>query len=382
MAARIDLAIVEGHALWLRGEPRRAIPVLQAARSWALRRGLRAAVEWIDVWLAGAMVAAGPATAARPRLERSLAHMARAGRRLGQPFGLLVLAEARWREGDEAGHDDAVDDALRRALQCGGRLMLRAGDRLMPEALARRDRGSADAGLHRRLLDRAVAAAEARPSATLPLMHVRTLGRNGLALLPSEQPVNGTRRTVELLAYLAARGGAAPIDDVLDDLFPTSRGTALLKRAVRDARSVLPRGADLSLAEGWLRIDPRDALVSDDGELIRLASAVALARDPEAAQLRSAVLLLASAGPFLPTVQSAWARSRRNAVAQAASDAAAAGATWRGDDSVEDHFERSSHLDLTRRLLARTALANGVPAGIPPARGAPEEQSRAPAARG
>jgi hypothetical protein len=377
VVARIDLAIVEGHALWLRGEPRRAIPILDAARSWALRRGLRAAVEWIDVWLAGAMVAGGSARAARPRLERSLADMGRAGRQLGRPLGSLVLAEACWEQGDETGHDKAVDDALRRALQCGGRLMLRAADRLMPDPLARRDRSSADAGLQRRLLDRAIAAANVQPSAEPPVMHVRTLGQAGLALLPSGQPVDGTRRVVELLAYLVARGGAAPIEDVLDDLLPSSTGTGLLKRAVRDAKRVLPAGVGLRLTASSLRIDPLGALVSDDGELMQQAGAATLARGRRAAQLRSAVLALASAGPFLPDTDADWARARREEVTRAVSDCTVAGPTWLGEDANTDDLPEPSHLDLTRRLLARSALGKGVSAEAPPAREAPEGGSRA-----
>ena len=141
VAARIDLAIVEGHAHWLKGESRFAIPLLETARSWALKRGLRAAVEWIDVWLAGALLAAGSAAMARQRLEQIARRTWRerdAG--LGRPLGSLVLAEAAWLEDDERTHDDAVDDAVAQALRCAGRMMLRCGDRLLPGPLGRRDR--------------------------------------------------------------------------------------------------------------------------------------------------------------------------------------------------------------------------------------------------
>jgi hypothetical protein len=379
LAARIDLAIVEAHALWLRGEPRRALTTLEAARSWARSRGLRAAVEWIDVWRAGTMVAAGSTAAARRLLKRSLAGMTRAGRRFGRPFGSLVLAEACWLEGDEAGHDKAADDAVRYALHSGGRLMLRAADRLLPGPLARRDRDHADAGGHRRVLERAIAAADIRRSAPAPFMHVWTLGRAGLALLPGEQPVQATRRIVDLLAYLVARGGAAPVDEVVEDLFPTPTGIAVMKRAVRAANGVLPPVAKLSLTDAWLRIDPPGALVSDDEELMGLAGAAALAQGAQGAHLRSAVLLIASAGPFMPHLDSDWARARRNDVATAASDCVAGGAMWPREDPADDPGR--SQLDVTRRLLARTALAKGVPAERPISYERPGGRSRAPAAR-
>jgi hypothetical protein len=358
-AERIDLAIVEGHALWLRGEPRRAIARLEPAREWALRRGLRAHVEWIDVWLAGAMVASGSAAAAKLLLEASLAGMDRAQRQLGRPLGSLVLAEACWQLGDEPGHDNAVDDALRRATSGTGRLMLRAGDRLMPGPLARRDRDSAWPGLHRRLLHRAIAAAARRQGAEPPVAQVRTLGPADIAASPGPPSVDGPRHVVELLAYLVMRGGAAPVQDALDTLVPTSAGTGALRRSVRHANSLLPEAVSVRLEANVVQVDPPGAVVSDDSELIRLAGAAALARGREAAQLRSDVRRLASAGPFLPGLDAKWARARREEVLRAAADCSTAGTAWHLEASTEDVPE-SAQRDLSRRLSARSALARGV----------------------
>jgi hypothetical protein len=379
LAARIDLGIVEGHALWLKREHRRAIRALESARSWALRRELCAAVEWVDVWLGGATVSAGSAAAARPRLESSLSRMERAGRQLGRPFGSLALAEACCEQGDRGAHDEAVDAAITHALGCSSLLMLRAANRLMPGPLARRDRSSVHAGLHERLLAMAIAAADTRPSARPPVMKIQTLGKAGLALLPKEEAVAGTPRIIELLAYLVARGGETPIEDVLDDVMPKASGTTLLKRAVRSSNKVLPAGVMLRLTARSLTIDPPGGLVSDDGELIQLADGAVLARGSQAVQLRSAVQLLASAGQFLPEVDADWARRRRDEIERAVSDCMEAASMW---DEVEANAGESlgpSHLDLSRRLLARTALAKGMP---PDFRGAPEAaegRSRAPA---
>lgn len=361
VAAHVDVAIVESHAQWLRGEARRAIRLLEPARSWALKRGLRAAVEWIDVWLAGALVAAGSAAMARQRLEQSLADMTRAGRRLGLPLGSLVLAEAAWLEEDERTHDEAVDAAIAQSLRCSGRLMLRWGDRLLAGPLARRDRDSADAGLQARLLARATAAAERRTDDELPVVYVRTLGRADLALVSDERPLDSSRRVVELLAFLASRGGASPVGDLRGALLPGSVGAAPLKRAVRDVNGVLPPGVVLRMTDGRIEVDPPGGLTSDDGELMRLVGAAALARGSEATELRSSVLLLAAAGPFLPGLDADWVLKRRDAVSRAAADCAM-GVPASQRDAVNAEESREAHLDLTRRLRARVALAQGMPA--------------------
>jgi hypothetical protein len=232
VTARVDLAVVEGHAHWLRGDPRRGVSALTAARSWAGSRGLRATVEWIDLWIAGATVAAGSAPTVRARVERTLADMARAKRQLGRPFESIVLAEACWQEGDEAAHDAAIDDAIRLALQHGGRLMLRAPARLLPDPLARRDRASANPGLQRRLLDIAIATADGSPppGARPAVVRLRTLGRAGLEALPDGRPLAAGHGVLELLAYLLSRGEAACVEDVLEDVLPSSTGWEMILR--------------------------------------------------------------------------------------------------------------------------------------------------------
>jgi hypothetical protein len=148
---------------------------------------------------------------------------------------------------------------------------------------------------------------------------------------------------------------------------------------VRSSNKVLPAGVMLRLTARSLTIDPPGGLVSDDGELIQLADGAVLARGSQAVQLRSAVQLLASAGQFLPEVDADWARRRRDEIERAVSDCMEAASMW---DEVEANAGESlgpSHLDLSRRLLARTALAKGMP---PDFRGAPEAaegRSRAPA---
>jgi hypothetical protein len=360
VTSRIDLPLIEAHALWLGGAPRRALPTLDAARSWAVGRGLRAAAEWIDVWLAGITLIAGSTAAARARVERSLADMAQATRKLGRPFASIILAEARWQLGDEAGHDEAVDEAVRTALQSGGRLMLRAAADLVPEPLVRRDRGSATPGVQRRLVDLAIAAADA-PSLPDAVLRLRTLGDTSLETVPEGRLLDGTGDVETLLAYLVIRGGAAPIEDVLDDVMPESNGRVLVRRAAKKAQDVLPRGVRLEVSPTSVRIEPPGAVVSDDVELIRLAAAVALARGQEAAELRAALRALAAAGPYLPGIDAPWARARREEVARAVSDCLTPGSD--PPDSEPDESELASAVQLvpTWRLLLRSALAKGVP---------------------
>ena len=167
-----------------------------------------------------------------------------------------------------------------------------------------------------------MAAADLGPDDDLPIVHVRTLGRADLALLPDEQPLDSSRRAVELLAFLTSRRGASPIDDARSALLPDSSGTALLKRAVRDVNRVLPPGVGLRLTASSIEVNPPGALVSDDGELMRLAGAAALARGSQATELRSSVLLLAGAGPFLPGLDADWMLARRDALKRATADCA------------------------------------------------------------
>ena len=360
VTARIDLVLVEAHALWLGGAPRRALPTLNAARTWAVGRGLRAAAEWIDVWLAGVTLATGSAAAARARVEQSLADMADATRTRGRPFAAIILADACWQLGDEAGHDEAVDEAVRSALRSGGRLMLRAAAALVPDPLVRRDRGSAAPGVQRRLVDLAIASADA-PSLPDAVLRLRTLGETGLESIPDRQPFGRIGEVEILLAYLAARGGAAPIEDVLDDVMPESNGRVLLRRATKKAQDVLPAGVRLELTSTALRIEPRAAVVSDDGEVIRLAGAVARARGQEAAELRTALRALAAAGPYLPGTDAPWAQARREEVARAVSDCLAPGSDPPGSEPDESDLASAAQLVPTWRLHLRRALAKGIP---------------------
>jgi hypothetical protein len=270
----------------------------------------------------------------------------------------MVLAEARWNEGDERGHDAAVDEAVQSALRCGGRLMLRAAARLVPQPLLRRGRGSPEAGLQARLLDLAIATADASPGAE-PVVRLQTLGRTGLELMSDGRTIAVSSAIAQLLAYLVVRGGAAPLEHVIADVWPNSGGAAQVRHTARSAQKVFPEGVNLDLSGRCVRVEPAGALVSDDSELIRLAGAAALTSRRRAAEHRAAVFSLASAGPYLPNVEAAWARRRGEQIARVISDCLAADSQSAASVLDAKDLLEPSLPESTRRLLARSALAKG-----------------------
>ncbi len=154
-----------------------ATELLTMTRDWCQERGLGCFREWADTWLGAALLGfGGEPTRARELLRDAIRGMERAERRLELPAAYVFLAEAEWRLGDEAGHDDDADAAYAASVAMGslGPLLRALED--MPDVLARRIDAEAPDVETWKALARAGVPAEAPTSFEGAAVVVKTLG--------------------------------------------------------------------------------------------------------------------------------------------------------------------------------------------------------------
>jgi DNA-binding SARP family transcriptional activator len=314
--------VAEGKMLVRMGMLSEAIERLGATRDWCIERALPCFREWADTWLAAAMLLCGePLETPTKLLRAAIGGMERAERWLELPAADVFLAEAKWRAGDEAGHDAAADAAHAAAVRMGtlGPLLAALDD--MPEVLARRIDAEGDQEGTWRALAHASRSSQVRSAIGRPVM-VRTIGCSCLEVDGVETIVSPTK-AIELAAALARAGvRGASRAALADELFEGSADAAnYLRQLVHRLRRALPDGVELVSSHGRLAWRPAEAALAEDQFLEAL---VARSRR-EVGEARLATLAraleIADRGEFLPGVGGAAADRTRERLAALVSDA-------------------------------------------------------------
>lgn len=208
-----------------------------------------------------------------------------------------------------SGHGDEADEALRRALE--RRHVLGSGAPFLPELrllprVAERLAALADEP------DVAVLLADRRAAFSDVPLHVRLVTLGGARLLVDEQDVRlGMRRTLELLAFLVARGPASR-DAILGSLWPDDdpkRAANYFHQAVHALKETVPTlRVSFDKASRTYHLVCEGPLFSwDAGDVKR-----ALSGDDDDGRARA---VEAYGGPFLPDVEADWAREERDELA-------------------------------------------------------------------
>ncbi|MTD53825.1 BTAD domain-containing putative transcriptional regulator [Amycolatopsis pithecellobii] len=286
------------------------------------------------------------------------------------PRAAVYLAEAEWRAGDESAAERAANLALGAATTSGTRYGLVQALREFPDVLSRqidaaRDPDSPWHEMGRSMLRSGVSQLHS-PHPTL--VQVVEFGTCGVR-------VNGCNheltlvRSVELLSYLAARGGTADKDEIISDLFDSKSSKsaqAYLRAALARVRAV--PGLASALITDAASVTWRGGRLTTDFDrveeaLVRLGRRADRVRYDEAVELRDGL----PRGEYLPGARSPWAVRRREAWDQlvVAVHHAAAEAAYDCSDYLACHqmatdvLRRDPFRESAWRLKMRAAAALG-----------------------
>ncbi|WP_155054433.1 BTAD domain-containing putative transcriptional regulator [Streptomyces blattellae] len=265
-------------------------------------------------------------TSALHLLRKSVDSMRKGGRFLILPAAAVCLAEAEWRAGDEDGADRAVQIALEASARQGSNhSMLRAlAD--FPAVLSRRIDGEPEADSIWHALGRALIAQDGTVTLRTGPQAVHLVEFGGRPVLTAfgRELRPGISKSVELVAYLIARGGVAGRTQALEDLFAGRRddsAQAYLRQAIRKLRDVLPEPDAILFEDGTVRLRKSARITSDSSRFeARIAEAARL-RDEDRLDALVTALGVYDRGPYLEGLTSLWIDAQRDRLGEIATTA-------------------------------------------------------------
>ena len=375
-ADRAIFAATEGKMLVRLGRVDEAASLLAATHAWCEERVLPCFGEWAATWLAAAWLRRGddPAAAAA-LLERAIAGMERAERRLELPAAWVFLAEARWRAGDEGGHDEAADAARAAAERLGtlGPLLSALED--APDVLARRIDA---AGPHEddwRALARVGGSARVASTLEGARVVVGTLGRSHMVVDGVGREISPPR-AIDVAAAVARAGGrGVPRARLVDALAEHSADAPnYLRQVIHRLRRLAPEGVELTSDDGLLRWSPPGAVVTEDDVLWSLLARARRETGSDRLDTLGAALELSARGPLTAAHETPRARAMREELAGAVAEARrehgtlllAAGRAAEAEAAARAAVEAEPYREDGWRLLMRArAAAAGPSAAVP-----------------
>lgn len=324
VADRAIFSVAEGKMLVRLGLIGEAVDLLTAAGAWSDEHDLPAFREWADTWLAAALMARDQSDHDTPLrlLETAIAGMERAERILELPAAYALLAEARWRAGDEAAHDAAADAALVASRRMGTLAPLLGALDDVPDVLTRRIDAEGAAEGAWKALARAPRAAVASTSSDHTPLLVRTLGRERLEVDGRDLDISPPK-AVEVAAVIARAGAAGVSRAALTDtvLGGSADGSNYLRQMVHRLRRALPESVTLVSDGGRLWWSPAAHVLAEDQLLEALIARARLEFGAERVETLARALDLASAGPLLPASDAEHTRVRRERLAVVVNEA-------------------------------------------------------------
>lgn len=310
--------------LRLGGDPDAARAMIdRLEREMPLRR-YRYISEMADTWYGLAFLRQGRDADARERLERAVASMQSADRLLELPTAGAYLAEAAWRTGDEDAADRAANLARGAARRQGSNHLLLQALADFPTVVSRRLDAEPEADSPWHELGRALRSqgvVSAGPARTI--VEVREFGRTSM-LINGEEASPRLGKSYELLAYLAAQGGGASRDELLDALFSgraDDSAQSYLRQLIRDVRRLLPAEAGPTISDGHVRLGEGVRTISESGRYETLLRAAARLQGEERLEATQRALELFDQGEYLPGRTSLWLDARREQLDSLTADA-------------------------------------------------------------
>lgn len=269
-----------------------------------------------------ALLRSGDDDAATRDLRAAVESYLRSDRMLGLPQAGIYLAEAEWRRGDADAADRAADVALGAARRQGSNFLLLEGVKDFPAVLSRRldSESTLDSAWH--AIGRArLAQGEYRERTAVDATVLLTeFGEIALSVA-GERVKPRIKKSYELLAFLLTRPAdcTATRAELLEALFEgrdDSSALSYLRQALHQLRQILPPETLVSREGGGVAISASASVTSDSTRFLNaLAQAQAL-RGQEQYEALIRAIGPASAGEYLPAVDSAWAEERRTELRQ------------------------------------------------------------------
>jgi ATP/maltotriose-dependent transcriptional regulator MalT len=322
-ADRAIFAATEGKMLVRLGRVDEAAERLRQAMAWSRERGLPCFWEQSATWLAAARLAQDEdPDVVSGLLRETIDGMDRADRRLEQPAAQVLLAEARWRAGDDDGHDEAAHRALEVSEWMGsfGPLVAVLAD--VPDVLSR----CIDAGGPReadwRRLAHAGEASHASSTTEEARIVIGTLGRLRVAVDGAERDVNPSR-AIDIAAEVARAGWrGVPRAELVELLSEHSVDAQnYLRQVVHRLRRIAPEGVELTSEDGMLRWTPAGAVVTEDDVLRALLAQVGRETGEMRLRTLAAALELAERGVLVTAADSVAASELRADLTAAVAEA-------------------------------------------------------------
>jgi DNA-binding SARP family transcriptional activator len=311
--------------LRLARDPDAALAILDGLDAGGDARRYEFIAEQADTWRGMALLMRDPGAEAIEPLARAVASMRSSGRILELPTAAVLLAEARWRVGDEDGADQAVDEALAAAEEQGSNHHLLQALSDFPAVLARRLDAETAADSRWAELGRALMARGVPIDLHVgPSVELREFG--AAAIVADGRPVRPRiAKSLALLAVLAAdpdRTGER--DALLDALFDGRSDDAArsyLRQAAHRLREALPDGVGPAFDGPTLRFADGVRVTSESVHFEALLTEAARLQGTERLAALQEALALFDRGPYLHGVQAPWVDERRERLEALAGDA-------------------------------------------------------------
>ncbi|QEC47282.1 transcriptional activator domain protein [Baekduia soli] len=301
--------------------------ILEEVRSRPAFDRYRYVGEMADTWYGLALLRLGENVTARACLERATESMRRADRIMDLPRAAVYLAEAAWRCDDEDRADSAADAALEAADRQGSRHLLLQALTDFPAVASRRIDAEADPSSAWREIGRSLRAqGVAVPAAMETVVELREFG-DAAVVIDGDEVHPGLSKSLEVLAYLAAHGGAASRDELLEALFegrtdPSAR--AYLRQAAHRLRQALDDRVGPDLVDGRIQLADSVRVSSESVRYEAMLAEAARFSGEERLTCTLQALELAGRGRYLQAVRpSAWTEARREHLDEVTADAAA-----------------------------------------------------------
>lgn len=264
-----------------------------------------------------ALLRSGHDADAAARLRAAVEDYLRSDRLLGLPQAGVYLAEAEWRLGDADAADRAADVALEAARRQGSNFLLLEAIKDFPAVLSRRldSESSLDSAWHEVGRARLARAEHGEHSDVDADVLMTEFG--GIALSVGGNRVKPRiRKSYELLAFLLARGAGAIAtrSELLDALFDgrdDNSALSYLRQALHQLRHTLPPETLVSREGGGVGLAPDASVTADSARFLNTLARAQALRGLERYEALLRAIGLASAGEYLPAVDTGWAEERR-----------------------------------------------------------------------
>jgi ATP/maltotriose-dependent transcriptional regulator MalT/DNA-binding SARP family transcriptional activator len=329
-------------------------------------------LEQLALWRGLIALIDGDDARAVLQLREAVALMTTWDRLLFLPTAAVYLAEAEWRMHEDDASDAAADLALRSADRTGSRHSLIRALREYPAVLSRRLDTESDPDSSWHDLGRAVVTMT-DGLGVIPSVHVTEFGDPGI-MIDGRWHKLKLVKSVELMAFLAARGGSAPREDVITCLFDSKNdkaASAYLRMAVNGVRECFPERRCLEIGSDtvdWVQGELESDYTKTRTTLVRLRNVQGRQR------LDLALKALAEVpdGEYLPGTRSGWVTDQRRRWNDLLTDIRhdAASAAFEIADYatastlIDEVIERDQFRERAWRLKMRVAAAVGDGDGV------------------